>query len=599
MLKFYRFYSIVLASICITCSWPSLEVAQASQKARISYQYPIRSAKNVLPSTGIGIRVNQPVDKRDISGTAIRVLGSKSGIVSGSITLADDDRTVIFTPDSEFQLGEKVSVTIVTGSALPETSFDFTISTATRTADRKLTEEESYFRSTPFLQLPMDTVPPPTFTVWGSDAPSDGYLFLQTLRPAPNNTDGYLMAVDNSGQIRWMEYKPFVSPNFIPHKDGRYSYLQQTTLATDAKFIILDSDFKQIGQVKAPSEYATKIHELLLLPNGHSMLLGRYTTIVDMSPIIPGGQAEANVDQTAIIEFDSSGNKVFEWRTEDHYKVTDGTHEDLTAQSINYSFINALAIDNDGQLLASARRMDEITKIDRETGKIIWRMGGKNSHFTLVGDTTWFSHSHNIQALPNGHYILFDNGLYNKPKVSRGVEYALDTAAKTVTQVWAFAHPDSIAGDMMGSIQRLDNGNTLIGWGTNTSRTCTEVTPEKKIALDMSMSGSTWSYRVYKAVRNLPTTSVKKDIASNVLGVSTFPNPTSSSTMLSYRLERTSNVSYSIIDALGRRVQNGDLGVVNKGMNVSSISLSGLAKGVYTVQVYADAMTSTSRLVVE
>ncbi|HEY6170949.1 MAG TPA: aryl-sulfate sulfotransferase, partial [Candidatus Kapabacteria bacterium] len=370
-------------------------------------------------------------------------------------------------------------------------------------------------------------------------------------------------------------------------------------IATDAKFIILDSNFNEIGQVKAPSQYATKLHELLLLPNGHSMLLGRYSRTVDMSSIVPGGQTDVTVDETAIIEFDSSGNIVFEWKTEDHYQITDGTHEDFTAQSINYSFINALAIDNDGQLLASARRMDEITKIDRETGNIIWRLGGKNNQFTLIGDTTWFSHSHNIQALPNGHYILFDNGLYNKPKVSRGVEYALDVAAKTATQVWGFSHPDSIAGDMMGSIQRLDNGNTLIGWGTNTSRTCTEVTPDRKITLDMSMSGSTWSYRVYKAVRNLPMTSVKKEIAANVLGLSAFPNPTSSSTTLSYTIENSSNVSYSIIDALGRRVQNGDIGAAHQGTNLSSVSLSGLVKGVYTIQVHADGKTSASRLAVE
>lgn len=599
MYKCYGFCHSILLAICIICSSLSFSGAKASQRARISYQYPIRAAKNVPPSTGIGIRIDHTIDISDITTGAIRVVGSKSGVVDGSITVADDKRTIIFTPKSEFRLGENVTVTIPAGSDLPQTTFDFTISTISPIAGRESIAEEAYFARSPFLQLPMDTVPPPTFTVWASDAPSDGYLFLQTLRPAPNNIDGYLMAVDNTGVIRWKEYKPFVSPNFIPHKDGRYSYLQQTPIATDAKFIILDSNFKEIGQVKAPSEYATKIHELLLLPNGHSMLLGRYSTIVDMSPIVPGGQAEATVDQTAILEFDSSGNKVFEWRTEDHYKITDGTHEDLTAQSINYSFINALAIDNDGQLLASARRMDEITKIDRETGNIIWRMGGKNNQFTLVGDTLWFSHAHNIQALPNGHYTLFDNGLYHIPKVSRAVEYLLDTAAKTVTQVWAFAHPDSIAGDMMGSLQRLDNGNTLIGWGTNTSRTCTEVTPEKKIALDMSMSASTWSYRVYKAVRNLPQTSVRKEIASNALALSAFPNPTTSSTTLRYRLENASNVSYSVIDALGRRIVSGDLGFAHTGTNVSSIPLLGIGKGVYTIQVYAGGKISASRVVVE
>ncbi|HEY6171337.1 MAG TPA: aryl-sulfate sulfotransferase, partial [Candidatus Kapabacteria bacterium] len=323
--------------------------------------------------------------------------------------------------------------------------------------------------------------------------------------------------------------------------------------------------------------------------------------IVDMTTVVTGGQPYASVEETIIQEFDASGNVVFQWRTEDHYNILDGTHEDYTLQNINYSFINALSIDNDGQLLASARRMDEITKIDRATGNIIWRLGGKHNQFTLIGDTTWFSHAHNIQALPNGHYILFDNGLYNKPKVSRGVEYVVDTAAKTVTQVWAFAHPDSIAGDMQGSIQRLDNGNTIIGWGTNQTRTYTEATPDKQVALDatMAMNGPSSSYRVYKAVRNLPKASVKQEIASNVLGLSAFPNPTSSLTTLSYTTSNASHVTYSIIDALGRRIQNGDLGMIGKGTSTSPVSLSGLAKGVYTLQLYADGKTSAARIVVE
>jgi hypothetical protein len=601
MIKMYRFRPQALVLFCSLLFCLSTSVSQASQNLRVSYQYPVRSGKNVLPSTGIGIRVNQPVDVRDISGGAIRIVGSKSGVMSGSIKLADDKRTVIFTPKSEFQLGERVTVEV--GGSLPETSFDFTIAAVLpRLSDSKLPEEEADFARAPFLQIPMaDTPAPPTFTVHSSNAPAEGYIFLSTNRPSPN-TDSYIMVVDNGGTIQWKQYNPTQSPNFTPHKDGRYSYLRQSvTVPTDATFIILDSNFNEIGQIKATDGNATKIHELLLLPNGHMMLLGRYTRIVDMTTVVTGGQPYASVEETVIQEFDASGNIIFQWRTEDHYLITDGTHEDYTLQNINYSFINALSIDNDGQLLASARRMDEITKIDRETGNIIWRLGGKHNQFTLIGDTTWFSHAHNIQALPNGHYIMFDNGLYNKPKVSRGVEYVVDTAAKTVTQVWAFAHPDSIAGDMQGSINRLPNGNTLIGWGTNQARTYTEATPDKQVALDvtMTMNGPSTSYRVYKAVRNLPKASVKKEIASNVLGLSAFPNPTSSSTTLSYTLENTSTVSYSVIDALGRRVQNGDIGTVNKGTNMSSIYLTGLAKGVYTVQVYADGKTSASRIVVE
>ncbi len=45
--------------------------------------------------------------------------------------------------------------------------------------------------------------------------------------------------------------------------------------------------------------------------------------------------------------------------------------------------------------------MDEITKIDRNTGDIIWRFGpqAKNNMFTFLNDTVGFSYPHDIQQL--------------------------------------------------------------------------------------------------------------------------------------------------------------------------------------------------------
>ena len=38
-------------------------------------------------------------------------------------------------------------------------------------------------------------------------------------------------------------------------------------------------------------------------------------------------------------------------------------------------------------LMISSRHLNEITKISRTTGDIIWRFGGKNNQFTFVNDT--------------------------------------------------------------------------------------------------------------------------------------------------------------------------------------------------------------------
>ena len=53
----------------------------------------------------------------------------------------------------------------------------------------------------------------------------------------------------------------------------------------------------------------------------------------------------------------------------------------LAATIIDYCHTNAIEQDNDGNILISSRNMDEITKINRITGQIIWRLGGKNNQF--------------------------------------------------------------------------------------------------------------------------------------------------------------------------------------------------------------------------
>ncbi|HEY6170950.1 MAG TPA: hypothetical protein VIX80_01710, partial [Candidatus Kapabacteria bacterium] len=250
MIKIYGFRPFALVLFCSLLFCLSTSDSQASQRSKISYQYPVRSAKNVFPNTGIGIRGTNQLNTRDLTNSVIRVIGSKSGVVAGSIKLADDKLTVIFTPKSEFQLGEKVTVEV--GGSLPETSFDFTIAAVLpKLSDIKLPEEEADFARAPFLQIPMaDTPAPPTFTIHSSNAPAEGYIFLSTNRAAPN-TDTYIVAVDNGGTIQWKQYGLTQQPNFTPHKDGRYSYLRQNAVAAEAKFIILDSNFHEIGEVKA------------------------------------------------------------------------------------------------------------------------------------------------------------------------------------------------------------------------------------------------------------------------------------------------------------------------------------------------------------
>ena len=80
-------------------------------------------------------------------------------------------------------------------------------------------------------------------------------------------------------------------------------------------------------------------------------------------------------------------------------------------------YLNAVHLDADGNLLIDARDTWTTYKVNRFTGHVIWRLGGKASSFTLgagpgqVLDNAneIFAWQHDPEALGNGLYTFFDN----------------------------------------------------------------------------------------------------------------------------------------------------------------------------------------------
>src|SRR5262249_2613358 len=159
------------------------------------------------------------------------------------------------------------------------------------------------------------------------------------------------------------------------------------------------------------------------LPNGHALLIGRNDYTTDLSGTVPGGDSNAHVYSMLVQELDSARNAIFEWQASENFKITDASHEKLTARNIDPYHCNAVEYDLDGNYLLSSRNIDEITKISSETGEMLWRLGGKNNQFTFVNDSLGLSYQHDIRRLPNGHITIFDNGNYHSVKGSRAVEY--------------------------------------------------------------------------------------------------------------------------------------------------------------------------------
>jgi hypothetical protein len=337
------------------------------------------------------------------------------------------------------------------------------------------------------FQLPPDF---PNVTVLHSDRPTPGSILLSPYI----GSNGYLMILDNDGNPEFFRRMDTRAVDFKKQPNGLLTYF----LLSTREYYAMDNTYAVVDSFAAGNGYVADSHELRLLPNDHALLMSYDPQMVDMSQIVENGDPEAVVIGLVLQELDSAHNVVFQWRSWDHFQITDaGDSVDLTAGRVDYVHGNAIDVDFDGNLLVSSRHLDEITKICRQTGDVIWRLGGKANEFALVNDNVWFSRQHGIRRLANGHLILFDNGNLNDPAESRAVEYEIDEDRRVLTKIWEYRNTPSTYSALMGFAQRLPNANTLIAWGGATP-TLTEVRPDGSKALELTLDESIWTYRAFR-----------------------------------------------------------------------------------------------------
>ena len=518
ILKIISFEIIIKCLIIFSFVSTSL-FSQNTSIQKYQYISPVPGSSMNRPETNIIIREGNLIDSLTLSFNKIRITGSKSGDHQFRIKLVDDGKTVIIYPEKKFRCGETVyfnfngGIYMSNGDKLPDFSFQFKISESDPSLNKSINiserlgieDIEKQHRSVKGSNIIINGKPneyPPDFpitTIVTSNNPSPGYYFLAPFY-YPSQNIGYLLILDNTGIPVFYKRTHGVKADWKIQPNGLLTYYDLET----SKFYAMDSSYSIVDTFYTGNGYETDIHELRLLPNGHALLQAYDNQRVRMDTIVNGGNPNALVTGLIVQEIDSGKNVIFQWRSWDHFKITDATEDiNLTASYIDYVHGNAIEVDADSNLLISCRHMDEITKIDRQTGDIIWRWGGaksKNNQFTFINDPITFSHQHHIRLLVNGNYSLFDNGNLHIPSVSRGLEYRLDQIDTTAELIWDYQHDPGTFSFAMGNVQELSNDSKIIGWGWSFTdpRAITEINGDGTVELELSLQDSALSYRAFK-----------------------------------------------------------------------------------------------------
>ncbi len=240
--------------------------------------------------------------------------------------------------------------------------------------------------------------------------------------------------------------------------------------------VLLDAALNEIKQmhllphndIVLDNRQELDMHDFILLSENHYIACASYEKKVNN---IPGNlKPDKNLKVAAnIIQEVENGKVIWQWDATQYPEFyTTSSEKNIYISAVmtqDYLHINSMIIDpRDSNLICSFRSTDQVVKINRHTGNIMWRLGGKNSDFPLKDSMVFQRQHHATLSDNNKTLLLLDNGDSTKRKISRVLEFGLDEKHKKIISFKAFTIPAPY-NQYMGSVSK-QNGHYFIGGGT-------------------------------------------------------------------------------------------------------------------------------------
>lgn len=315
-----------------------------------------------------------------------------------------------------------------------------------------------------------------------NDDSLEGYILTNGgTNGTPN--PGAVQIFDRKGNVVWYD---FVPGEVSEQRCQQFTFSDEKTLlyTNCHRFTEQRLDGSIVADIDLSPAYDSLYlhHEIFKNDDGNYVAIYSNTRTIDKTSV--GGPADALVVGQGFIVVSPEGELLQQWSCFDYYNPVTSPDPGgywvsvFGQESINWLHANAMTQDTDGHYILSFRFANQLIKIHKETGVIIWTCGdGGNVEFDSQANT--FAGQHNINLNAANNFMLFDNA--GKDSLSRAVEFWIDESydPNMTMQVWEYILPQELASPILGSAERLPNGNTLMASGTG--QTILEVTPEKNI----------------------------------------------------------------------------------------------------------------------
>jgi hypothetical protein len=403
----------------------------------------------------------------------LSVLGQRSGSHAGRLRAYSQGDGASFQPDAPFAAGERVTVrAAIGGGAGKPVSFGFRVDTPYSTAHtgtfpnaQPPPQDYQTFYTQPGVQAPVMTVTVPdrdpgAGEILTTNGPGPGQygpliytpqgrlVWFQKLTGGETAEDLNVQTYDGQRVLTWWKGR-VLSLGFGQGED-----------------VVIDSRYRTVARIPGGNGLKADLHELQIAPHDVAYITAYNPIRCDLRSV--HGSAGGTIVDTAIQQIDvHTGLVRWEWHSLDHIGAEESEVEAPSGPSPwDYFHLNSIDRTPSGDLLISARSTWAGYLLQAGSGKVLWRLGGNKSSFTM-GPGTKMAWQHDGRVMADGELTFFDDG--SNPPIhsqSRGLRIALDekTHQARLTKSYTHANPPLLAASQ-GNMQTLANGNVLLGYG--------------------------------------------------------------------------------------------------------------------------------------
>ncbi|MCD8161348.1 MAG: aryl-sulfate sulfotransferase [Clostridiales bacterium] len=301
----------------------------------------------------------------------------------------------------------------------------------------------------------------------------------------------YIFKLDNSGNLIFYKETGDNALDFrkVYNSDGevRYTYLQYLENSfcgisgiNPGCVVVMDEDYNVIDelyyQTSDGEERMIDPHGFIYLDDGHYILTSYEDVVVEDIPEDLMADGDSAYLAVLYVQEVQDGEVLWEFCSQDYeeflYATTEVTWSESNEECYDYMHFNSMYIDNDDNLLISCRNINSILKVSRETGELLWILGGSEDQFGLTEDQL-FSKQHSIIVTADGSYMIFNNA---NDQVSAGsaasssiVRFTVDEDAMEVTSYEKYE--TGFYSNYMGAIRELDSEAGIYLWSVGGSYT--------------------------------------------------------------------------------------------------------------------------------